>query len=701
MRQPPPAPPAALTRALAALAAHHDALRLRFRREEGRWRQRRLGPPPEAPPASPASLGVTGRQEMARIDLSALAEERVRTAVTAAAAAAQRSLDLAAGPLLRALWLDLPAGEARLFLAVHHLAVDGVSWRILLDDLATAWRQIGRGEPARLPPRTASFRRWAERLAEQARTMAAEPAEPEIAFWLAQTAPVPAALLAPPLAGAEDTVATAASVAVELGEEDTADLLRALPAAHGASIADALVAALAAALTGPGGAVCIDLEGHGREEVGGDRGGDLDLSRSVGWFTSLYPVRLAPGDDPRPEAALAAVRRQLAAVPGRGLGYGLLRYLSEHPAAAALRDRPPSPVSINYLGQLDAALPADSPFAAAGEPVGPSQSPRAGRSHALAVVAWVAGGRLEVTWTYGAHRLAGEAVRRLAERLLARLRELAASARSRVLTLAPIPAHGSRPFTGGRRGRLSALSAAGGAPLSQPVCAGLGSVRRAAPRHVRGGPRPRGLPRGMAADRRRHAGPPHLLPRRRPAAALPGGPPAGRGRDRRGGLAPARGARAAAPLRGAGARRPPAAASTWRGHRSCAGPWCARASAPGASSGAITTPSSTAGPTRRSSATSPPATRRSPPAASRRSARGRPTATSSPGCRCRDPAADDDFFGAYLAGFGVGSTAPTPLAADRPAPALDTAPDPAIAELRLSAAETAALRPPSAPAGSP
>jgi amino acid adenylation domain-containing protein/non-ribosomal peptide synthase protein (TIGR01720 family) len=725
VRRPPPASPAALPRAIAALVAHHDALRLRFRREKGRWRQRRLGPQPGAPPAipaipaipaTPATPAITGRQEMARIDLSALAEERVRTAVTAAAAAAQRSLDLAAGPLLRALWLDLPAGEARLFLAVHHLAVDGVSWRILLDDLATAWRQIGRGEPARLPPRTASFRRWAERLAEQARTMAAKPGEPEIAFWLAQTAPAPEALLAPPAppappaAGAEDTVATAASVAVELGEEDTADLLRALPAAYGASIADALVAALAATLTGPGGAVCIDLEGHGREKVGGDRGGDLDLSRSVGWFTSLYPVRLVPGDDPRPEAALAAVRRQLAAVPGRGLGYGLLRYLSEHPAAAALRDRPPYPVSFNYLGQLDAALPADSPFAAAGEPVGPSQSPRAGRSHALAVVAFVVAGRLEVTWTYGAHRLAGEVVRRLAERLLARLRELAAGARSRVLTpaglaaptqsriealgetlLRGIPAQDLArlpedvedvyPLSPLQEGLLfhSLYAPGSGAYVEQLHATFEGDLDRAAFREAW-----RRIVAGMPVLRTSFHGddlprPLQAVHRQAEVEIVE--------EDWRPLAEPERERRFAAlvradRLRGFDLARPPLLRWTlvrtgerawrflWSHHHALLDGWsyaaligdfaaCYEALAAG----------------------------REP------SLRARPPYRDFIAwLALRDPAADDDFFGAYLAGFGVGSTAPTPLAADRPAPALGTVPDPAIAELRLAAAETAALR---------
>ncbi len=425
---------------MAALLVHHDALRLRFRREAGGWRQWHAAPQP-APQPAPQADHAPG----ARIDLSALPEWRTTAAVTAAVTAAQGSLDLAAGPLLRALWLDLPAGQARLFLAVHHLAVDGVSWRVILDDLATAWRQVGRGEPVALPPKTASFQGWAERLAALARTMAVEP---ELSFWLAQSAPgadggadtAGELALDRPLDRSDggDTVAAAETVAIELAAEETAELLRALPAAYGASIAEALIAALAWALAGPGAAARIDLEGHGREEVSGE---SLDLSRTVGWFTSLYPVLLAPGDDPRPGAVLAAVRRQLAAVPGRGIGYGLLRYLSDDPAAASLRGRPPSPVSFNYLGQLDAVLPAASPFAPAGEPSGPVQSPRARRSHPLAVLAFVAAGRLQVAWSYGAGRFQRAAIERLAGRFAAHLRELAAHARA--------VAEGREPRVGG------------------------------------------------------------------------------------------------------------------------------------------------------------------------------------------------------------------------------------------------------------
>ncbi len=415
----PPLAPAAVERGLAALLVHHDALRLRFQREASGWRQWSAAPAPGS--AAP----------LVQVDLSALPAERAPGTLTAAAAAAQASLDLGEGPLLRALWMALPGGERRLLLAVHHLAVDGVSWRVILEDLATACRAVvprtDRGAAPALPPKTTSFKRWAQHLVEQALTA---DREAELAFWLSQTVPATAET---PAGWVDDRVADAASVAVELSAADTAELLRALPAAYGAgaSIADALVAALAATLAPPGGAAQVDLEGHGREETSGDgerRG--LDLSRTVGWFTSIYPLLLAPGDDPRPGAVLAAVRRQLAAVPSRGLGFGLLRYLGARRPAALLAARAASPVSFNYLGQLDAVLPAGTLFAPAAEPIGPAQSPRARRSHPLAINAFVAAGRLQSTWSYGASRFSRDEIERLAERFAAHLRDLAAHARA-------------------------------------------------------------------------------------------------------------------------------------------------------------------------------------------------------------------------------------------------------------------------------
>ncbi len=394
--------PRAVERAFAALLVHHDALRLRFLRAEDGWRQA------AAPPG--------GETPFLRLDLSALAPAASREALERAAGEAQASLDLAAGPLARAVWFDLPRGEARLLLVVHHLAVDGVSWRILLEDLETALRHGADGEAA-LPAKTTSFRRWAERLVEHARML---PLEPELSGWLAageEGAPLP-------LDGAgENTTAGARTVSFSLSAEETRGLLEEVPQAYRTQINTALLAALVRTLAGPDGTLRVEIEGHGREEIGEG----IDLSRTVGWLTTAYPVRLAVAAGGDPGTDLRAVKEQLRAVPDRGIGYGLLRYLRGDGAAAALlAGQPPPAVGFNYLGQLDQAFPEESLFLPADEAAGAARSPRQEREQILAVTGWVAGSRLRIDLTYGAalHRRA--TVERWADELASRLRELIA-----------------------------------------------------------------------------------------------------------------------------------------------------------------------------------------------------------------------------------------------------------------------------------
>ena len=435
--------PVVAARAFAALLAHHDALRLRCRREADGWRQWN---------AAPAAPGVAA--PLPRVDLAALPAAAAGSELQRAAGQVQASLDLAAGPIARAVWLALPGGAARLLLAVHHLAVDGVSWRVLLEDLATACRQAAIGAPIALPPKTTSFQRWAERLAEHARSLAAGP---ELAWWR-RVAAAPAAAL--PLDFAVSGAARDAprTVRVALDAAETRELLQEVPAAYRTRIDEVLLAALAGALGGEGrggseaggGAVRIELEGHGREELFAG----VDLSRTVGWFTSLYPVLLQVDPRAAPGDALSAVKEQLRAVPGRGLGYGLWRWLRgaepagpalpggapdgaggvEREEAAAgveqLRRAPPPEVSFNYLGQLDGALPADAPFVPAAEPAGLLHGPHQPRRHLLTVDAYVQGGCLRADWGYSAHLHKRETVERLAGAFVLQLRALVAACRA-------------------------------------------------------------------------------------------------------------------------------------------------------------------------------------------------------------------------------------------------------------------------------
>jgi non-ribosomal peptide synthase protein (TIGR01720 family) len=264
---------------------------------------------------------------------------------------ARSRLNPAAGVMLSALWV---ASASQLVLIIHHLAVDGVSWPILLEDLNIAWAQHHSGQPVELPAVGTSFARWASLLAEHARA----PEVVDQAQMWRQVAATPAAL--PSVQPAVDTYASAGQLSVSLDAGTTRVLLGEVPAAFHAGIQDILLIAFGLALAeflGIGGApIGIDVERHGRAE---ELAADVDLSRTVGWFTTKYPVSLAVGglrwaQVIAGEAALGPVikdaKEQLRALPD-GLTYGVLRYLNRDV------DLPGSdpPIGFNYLGRLGAA----------------------------------------------------------------------------------------------------------------------------------------------------------------------------------------------------------------------------------------------------------------------------------------------------------------------------------------------------------
>jgi non-ribosomal peptide synthase protein (TIGR01720 family) len=419
-----PAALARLARVAARLLAHHDALRLRLRRFPGAPGNSGARGDDQQWVAAP----LDGPRSFSAVDLATLPAAARRAAVESCAAAVQASLDLAGGPIARFVAFALGAEQpGRLLIVVHHWAIDGVSWRILLEDLASAYEQTGRGDGVEiaLPPKTTSYRDWALRLQERAR---AESLERELAHWreLARAAALPR--LAPAGDGG-GTVAAARAVDLSLTAEETRALLREVPAIYRTRIDEVLLAALARAVASRTGGrgLLVDLEGHGRE----DAGAGLDLSRTVGWFTALYPVALQLADPADPGGCLREVKELLRRVPERGVGYGLLRYLRGGAPAAELAALPQAEIAFNYLGQLDQALPAAAPFAAAAESRGAERSPRGRRPHLVEIGCSVAFGVFRSTWTYDSVRLAEAEVRLLADAFLAALRDTVEHCRSR------------------------------------------------------------------------------------------------------------------------------------------------------------------------------------------------------------------------------------------------------------------------------
>jgi non-ribosomal peptide synthase protein (TIGR01720 family) len=396
---------AGLEHALGILLDRHDALRLRFEKREGEWTQRVDAPGGPVP--------------LTHLDLSALPTVAGEAAFTAAADALQGSLDLERGVVRAA--LVATAGRERLLLVIHHLAVDAVSWRVLLEDFERSY--LG-GEDARLPPATTPFSRWAETLAVYAGS--AEVAR-ELPFWRAQA---DAAAGRPPLPldvqdGEQggDTEATTRAVTVSLDPALTRAFLKDALRAYQTRPEELLFAALVEAVGGWTGerALQVDVEGHGREPVFAGAEG-VDLSRTVGWFTSVHPVWLDLRRAQGPGEAVKAAKETLRRVPHRGLGYGVLRHLRGEafvPSATA-----PPEVAFNYLGQIDLLLGGSALFEVDPEPPGLPRSPRGARPYRFEVNAWVRDGRLTASWGYGERRHRRDTAERLAERFLAALREL-------------------------------------------------------------------------------------------------------------------------------------------------------------------------------------------------------------------------------------------------------------------------------------
>jgi non-ribosomal peptide synthase protein (TIGR01720 family) len=377
----------ALEGAVRALTVHHDALRARFARRPDGWHQE------IAPPGAPTPFTV--------VDLRALPERERLRARSAAAARAQSGLDLERGPLFRALLFVLDGGADRLLIFGHHLVIDGVSWRVLLEDLEIAYRQLARGGPVMLPPKSTSIAAWSERLLAHA--VSAE-LESEIEYWLALEGSAPGRL---PIdfPGGRNTVALAEHLELALTEAETKALLQEVPATYRTHVDEVLLAALglaARAWTGKR-SVLVDLEGHGREE----RDPETDLSRTVGWLTAVYPVLVEVERSGEPGASLKRVKEALRRVPRRGLGFGVATQLRRDARIAGrLRSLPRAEIGFNYWGQLDHLITVGAALRPTGEPVGHTVAACNRRDHLLTLDSSVTGGRLVMTWSFsrGLHR---------------------------------------------------------------------------------------------------------------------------------------------------------------------------------------------------------------------------------------------------------------------------------------------------------
>ncbi|MFZ5515901.1 MAG: amino acid adenylation domain-containing protein [Candidatus Zhuqueibacterota bacterium] len=401
-----------LKRAVKLLISHHDALRLRFQSTEQGWKQVNDEDDQDLP--------------FLQIDLSKLPQEEYGKTIESFSSKLQGSLNFTDGPVAKFALFNLgDETPARLLIAIHHLAIDGISWRILLEDLYNAYVQLSEHKAVRLPAKTTSFRQWSMRLSGYANS---EKLKNEWEYWRTvvdqQTTQLPL-----DFEHGSNVEGDTATEKVTLSEEETRALLQDVPAVYGTEINDALLAAVSMAFRRWAGVsrLRIDLEGHGREDLFDD----VDISRTVGWFTSLFPVVLNIENEHDVAQVLKSTKEQVHGIPNKGIGFGLLRFLSDDESVRnSLRASQTADVSFNYLGQFDHIVNDAMPFAPAKESSGVERSLVNPRSHSISINGSIIGGALQISWMFSKAMYRSETMQQLARGFIESLREIIAHCQS-------------------------------------------------------------------------------------------------------------------------------------------------------------------------------------------------------------------------------------------------------------------------------
>ncbi|MCP4687522.1 MAG: non-ribosomal peptide synthetase, partial [Desulfobacterales bacterium] len=387
---------------------HHDALRAVF--PGGRAPRARVN----APGGHPFHFEVITPD---RGDGDAVA------AMEAHAEGVQRGLDLKTGPLMKSVLYRLADGD-RLLVVIHHLVVDGVSWRILLEDLERGYGQRLAGEPIDLGPRSTSFAQWAREIETYA---AGETLPREASFWSDENIPRDAIPLPADHPGGENLHGASRAVTARLTERETEALLTGVHHAYHTEINDILMTALGRALKGWLGRdrTLVLLEGHGREPL--ER--ELDLGRTVGWFTSLHPFLLEiPGDDIGRQ--IKHVKESIRRIPHKGVGYGILKYATPADRRDGFRFTREPRLTFNYLGQFHEEEE-NGFFRFADESAGREVSPAMKRRHDLDVGGVITRGRLTLSILFSPGRHEPETAELLLENFKKELLAVTAHCRAR------------------------------------------------------------------------------------------------------------------------------------------------------------------------------------------------------------------------------------------------------------------------------
>ncbi|MEM8778797.1 MAG: amino acid adenylation domain-containing protein [Cyanobacteria bacterium P01_G01_bin.49] len=370
-----------LQQAIAKLLEHHDALRLRFELPELGWQQ--------------INSSFNNIIPFIEINLSTLPDTVLESVISTTATQIQASFSLSSDPLIRVAWFNLGNHRSsRLLLIIHHLVIDGISWRIFLEDLQTIYQQLHQDKPILLPPKTTSFKYWAEQLKTYASSGLIET---ELDYWTTELnhsiSPLPV-----DFPTGNNTMSESHTLSITFGEEDTQRLLQEIPSRYQLQINEVLVAALVQTFESLIGQpkLFIELEGHGREDLFEN----VNLSRTIGWFTTLFPVLLDLTQAQNLGEVLTLTKEQLNQIPNRGIGYGILRYLDNNTIQKRLESFPHAEIRFNYFGQFDRLFPSESLFKPAKESSGTARSSRDRRSSLIEINSLIINNKLRVDWTY-------------------------------------------------------------------------------------------------------------------------------------------------------------------------------------------------------------------------------------------------------------------------------------------------------------
>ncbi|UNP84527.1 non-ribosomal peptide synthetase [Bacillus mycoides] len=389
--------------AILNLLKHHDALRFRYEQlPNGTWRQRNERTDEHS------VLHVVKRNKANEQAWNKVIQEEMNIT--------QTSFNLVTGPLMRVVYFeDTLSGNDRIFWVIHHLVVDGVSWRILLEDLQVVYNQMKQGQGVRLPAKSTSFKEWSERLQAYSDSGISKEVQD---YWNErvekETMKIP---MDYPMQ--ETTEESIDQVTRTLGVEETHALLQEVPVTHKTRINEVLLAALGQAIVDFTNqqTVSIHLEGHGREEMVEG----IDLSRTVGWFTSIYPVHLNFQGTKTPIEGLKAVKDQLRQIPNRGVDYGILRYLKKE--LLPFYQQKPS-ISFNYLGQFDQVFSKESLFMQETGFTFLDHAPDSKPSHLIEVIGMVKDEKLHFVWIYSREQFSRLKIQAIADGLLRHLLQL-------------------------------------------------------------------------------------------------------------------------------------------------------------------------------------------------------------------------------------------------------------------------------------